>query len=102
MEFAPVGAGIAVINGNASGNGPMIDAYPDGVGTSNGNYTNPTFNAGVGILGTADMTFFMIISPATPSISSTPIPTMSQWGLLIFGLLIMNLSVFYVQRSELI
>lgn len=32
----------------------------------------------------------------------TPIPTMGQWGLLIFSLLIMNLSIFYVQRRELI
>jgi len=30
-----------------------------------------------------------------------PIPTMSQWGLLIFGLLIMNMSVVFVQRKEL-
>lgn len=33
---------------------------------------------------------------------AVPVPTMSQWGLLIFGLLIMNLSVFFVQRRELI
>ncbi|MEM6316297.1 MAG: delta-60 repeat domain-containing protein, partial [Bacteroidota bacterium] len=33
---------------------------------------------------------------------SEPIPTMSQWGLLIFGLIILNLSVFYVQRRALI
>ena len=30
------------------------------------------------------------------------VPTMSQWGLFIFGLLILNVSVFYVQRRELI
>lgn len=30
------------------------------------------------------------------------IPTMSQWGLLIFGLVILNLSVFFVVRRELI
>ena len=29
---------------------------------------------------------------------ANPIPTLSQWGLLIFGLLIMNLGVFFVQR----
>lgn len=40
----------------------------------------------------------------TPSLvmATAPIPTMSQWGLLIFGLLIMNLSVFFVQLRELI
>ena len=31
-----------------------------------------------------------------------PIPTMSQWGLLIFGLLIMNLGLFFLKRKELI
>ena len=40
-------------------------------------------------------------SPCAPE-PVEPIPTMSQWGLLIFGLLIMNLSVFYVQKRELI
>lgn len=31
-----------------------------------------------------------------------PIPTMNQWGLFIFSLLVINLSIFYVQRMELI
>lgn len=31
-----------------------------------------------------------------------PVPTMSQWGLIVFGLLIMNISVFFVQRREVI
>ena len=45
-----------------------------------------------------------IVIGAAPGavVSTAPIPTMSQWGLIIFGLLIMNLSVFYVQRRELI
>jgi len=37
---------------------------------------------------------------APPTASIAPIPTMSQWGLLIFGLLIMNVSVFFVKRME--
>ena len=32
---------------------------------------------------------------------TAPIPTMSEWGLMIFGLLILNLSVFFVQRTEI-
>ena len=36
-----------------------------------------------------------------PAPQQAPIPTMSQWGLLIFGLLIMNMSVVFVQRKEL-
>lgn len=29
------------------------------------------------------------------------VPTMSQWGLLIFGLLLLNLSIFFVQQKEM-
>lgn len=36
--------------------------------------------------------------PAT--IVTAPIPTMSQWGLLLFALLIMNLSLWTVKRLE--
>ena len=39
-----------------------------------------------------------IVIPTT----NTSIPTMNQWGLMIFGLLIMNLSVFFVQFKELV
>lgn len=38
---------------------------------------------------------------AAPVAATAPIPTMSQWGLMVFALLIMNLSVFFVQRSVL-
>ncbi len=31
-----------------------------------------------------------------------PIPTMSQWGVLIFGLLILNLSIVAIRQRELI
>ena len=30
----------------------------------------------------------------------TPIPTMSEWGLIIFGLLMLNLGVFFIRRKE--
>lgn len=33
---------------------------------------------------------------------SAPIPTMSQWGLLVFGLLIINFGVFFVQQKEVV
>ena len=29
-----------------------------------------------------------------------PIPTMSQWGLLVFGLLLLNLGIFFIYRKE--
>lgn len=31
-----------------------------------------------------------------------PIPTMSQWGLMIFGLLLLNLGIYFVRRQELV
>ena len=31
---------------------------------------------------------------------SAPIPTMSQWGLMIFGLMLLNLSIFLIQRRD--
>lgn len=35
-------------------------------------------------------------------ISFTPIPTLSQWGLLILGLLVLNLGSFVIRREELL
>lgn len=46
-------------------------------------------------LSTSDLEFGVFIG------SPPFIPTMNQWGLLIFGLLVLNLSVFFAQRKEL-
>ena len=40
------------------------------------------------------------IADCTPVVAVTPIPTMSQWGLMIFGLLILNLGVFFMYKKE--
>ena len=37
---------------------------------------------------------------AVSRVAGTDIPTMSQWGIMIFGLLIMNLSVAFIRRKE--
>ena len=34
------------------------------------------------------------------TIGFTPIPTMSEWGLLIFGLLVLNMAIFFIRRKE--
>lgn len=34
------------------------------------------------------------------SCNTTPIPTMSQWGILIFGLLVLNLGLYFIRREE--
>ncbi len=35
-------------------------------------------------------------------IPTPPIPTMSEWGLMLFGLLIINLGVFFVRKQEIV
>lgn len=45
-------------------------------------------------------TFTYVINVIAASQARTPIPTMSQWGLLIFGLLVLNLSVLFINRKE--
>lgn len=42
----------------------------------------------------------VVLPGAIAAAATAPIPTMSQWGLLIFGLLIMNMSVFFIGRVE--
>jgi len=57
-------------------------------------------------LGSLGAPIYSVYAIGNPVIATTvavaPIPTMSQWGLLIFGLLIMNLSIFFVMRRSLI
>jgi hypothetical protein len=67
-------------------NTPFGDPLPDPFPSSE-TFSGPTYS------------IYMISAIMTTTV---PIPTMSQWGLLIFGLLIMNLSVFFVQKRELI
>ncbi|MEM6320457.1 MAG: IPTL-CTERM sorting domain-containing protein [Bacteroidota bacterium] len=75
----------------STGNGANL--YPNGGAMNNAAFVTPS--------PLIDLVFQVEIA-ASESESNTPIPTMSQWGLLIFALLIMNLSVFYVQRRALI
>ena len=39
---------------------------------------------------------------APPAVAQNPIPTMSEWGLMIFGLLVLNLGVFAMLRGGLL
>ena len=55
---------------------------------------------------TSDPTTEIILSPifaTNPEICPTvsaPVPTMSQWGLIIFGLLVLNLSITLIYRED--
>lgn len=69
--------GIAISNS-------LGDLYADGTLIQN---NNP--------LMTTDL-FFKLTLGATLA----PIPTMSEWGLIVFALLILNLGIFYVRRTE--
>ncbi|MEM6319718.1 MAG: hypothetical protein AAF960_18750 [Bacteroidota bacterium] len=80
------------------------------------NWTNFSFNFPSNIQGNtmqlratlslmaADETFFMDNLRVTGKeiVQVLPIPAMNQWGLFIFSLLVMNLSIFYVKRGKLI
>ena len=43
---------------------------------------------------------FTITTPACPGMSPAPIPTMSQWGLMIYGLLILNFGLILIRRKS--
>lgn len=47
--------------------------------------------------GSNDVQMYKITCTAT---DCTPVPTMSQWGLMIFGLLILNMGVIFLYRRE--
>jgi sugar lactone lactonase YvrE len=42
----------------------------------------------------------MVEEEPEPDMPSAPIPSLSEWGLIIFGLLILNISVFFVRKVE--
>ena len=43
-----------------------------------------------------------IINACNPPVLATTIPTFSQWGLFIFGLLLLNLGLFFIGKKQLI
>ncbi len=42
----------------------------------------------------------VIVPPVIPAVIAASIPTLSQWSLLIFGLLILNLSILFIYRLK--
>lgn len=83
MEFDPAGAGVASFDASDTG------TYADGIGTDNGNYD--TFD-------NRDLNFSITISAPVASIV---VPTFSQWSLIVFGLLIVNLGLFWMYRLKI-
>ncbi|MEM6320190.1 MAG: hypothetical protein AAF960_21150 [Bacteroidota bacterium] len=71
----------------------------DGVFLNNGLVASPNgvFNSSPnGLTGSGKLQGSLI--PATVSLCFIPVPTMSQWGLLIFGLLLLNMSLLLIRR----
>jgi len=60
-------------------------------------YTLPEISAYISVSNGADTENFITASCSCPNL----IPTMSQWGLLIFSLLILNLGIIFIGRIEL-
>ncbi len=111
-----------VINGIAAGGGfpaqQTADIQNAGLnGVVNFDVTIPTFNFGDvaggifiqdNLFGTCTSNTINGLLPAnagactscTPAVAQAPIPTMSQWGLLIFGLLVLNLGVIFLYRKQ--
>ncbi|MEM1121498.1 MAG: hypothetical protein AAGJ18_13700 [Bacteroidota bacterium] len=73
----------------------------DGIFLNNGLVASPNgiFNSSPnGLTGSGKLEGAPI--PATVSLCNMePIPTMSQWGLFIFALLVLNMSIFFLRRS---
>ena len=82
-------------NGTASGANAGLTTLVDKTGNGNDGILN-NFNL------TGSTSNWVSGAPVSASCSPPPprIPTMNQWGLIIFGLLILNLSIFYLWRAE--
>lgn len=76
-----------------AGNNPVIDAHQI---APNGPYFDGQLILNGALFAASDLNFSVTISPGNP------IPTLSQWGLLIFGLLVLNLGLVFVYKKQLI
>lgn len=65
-------------------------------------WTSTSINTASNVLGNATIGVTNFTVTSLPSATQTSIPTMSQWGLLIFGLLIINLGVFFIHQRNAI
>jgi len=102
---------------NNSGIGFVVEDLATGsVDAGVGNFTTGTSILDDQIFGTIDpplqsetqasgrapfaMIFAMVIGAPVVAPAQAPIPTMSEWGLMIFGLLVLNLGIFFVYKRN--
>jgi len=88
--FVPVLGFVGTLNLGGPGGISFIDAS---------NISSLPIEVGVDGGGT-ESTGSMMFCYTLPQAAENPIPTMSQWGLMIFGLLIINLGVVFLRRKE--
>lgn len=86
-----------IFTGTNTNTGSFINRGVISAPSSNFRLTgNPIINAGSGKVNGAAI-------PAAVALCNVPIPTLSQWGLLIFTLLILNLGIFLIyQKKEML
>ena len=91
-------SGQTIIENNviSANNFPLISFLSSPGGAVNLGWIHGGFNGGVNTA----MAFDFSGVDLTPVAPVDPIPTMSEWGLLIFGLLILNLGLVTVYRME--
>lgn len=107
LKGSPSGTGMLQSGQNligipASGPGQAGTALITYLSSPGGDVNLDWINLNLGGLSDGAYTAIAFAAAPPPIVPQAPIPTMSEWGLLIFGLLILNLGVFFVQRSELI
>ena len=78
----------------------IVDVACGNTYTLTNNYTNQSVGDMVRFTATDSCGRISFIDLEIVASPLSPIPTMSQWGLLIFGLLVLNLGVSFVYRQE--
>lgn len=86
-----------------SGNNDVVGTYDIQAGTGmGGTLTAPAIPIDGSAVGVCPVSVSKSVQVSGVVDQVEPIPTMSEWGLMIFGLLMLNLGVFFIKRVEIL